>query len=90
MLEVDNLNRQFMPYVSRARTHGGPTLFKAIGPALLTTKWLEHSTEIKAALTARFGIVTVATAALTAVNTFLLHRPELRDIVLERFKEIYE
>ena len=55
MFDEALLNKQYMPYVSRAKAYGGPKLLQAVGPALLTKNWRQNSLELLDALTARFG-----------------------------------
>lgn len=85
----DVLNRKYMPYVSRARAHGGPTLFKAIGPALLTKDWQANSQEIKQLIVQRFGAKIAVDAAAREVKHFATGH-DSRRAILERFKEIYD
>ena len=90
MISEDTLNRKYMPYVSRARAHGGPTLFKAVGPALLTKSWQEHSQEIKRLITERFGESIAADAARKEIAYFISNNAEYRGLLEERAKEVYD
>ena len=87
---MDALNSKWMPYVSRAKSLGGPTLLKAVGPALLTNKWVENSQEIKNRLVERFGLELTYEAAKNAVVGFVQANVQYTDVVMSRFKEIYE
>ena len=89
MFDEALLNKQYMPYVSRAKAYGGPKLLQAVGPALLTKNWRQNSLELLDALTARFGSDVAKVAAQKAVLAFGLHH-ELNGIIHTRFEEIYE
>ena len=84
------LNRQYMPYVSRAKAYGGPKLLQAVGPALLTKNWKQNSIDIRDALIARFGRTVALEAAINEAHSFAFNQIELGPIVQERYKEIYD
>lgn len=90
MLDEELLNKKYMPYVSRAKTYGGPTLLKAVGPALLTKNWQNNSMDIRDALVKRFGVTLASNAAKQAIDHFVVNNTELKEVILVRYTEIYE
>lgn len=84
------LNRAYMPYVSRARLHQGPTLLQAVGPALLTTKWEQNSIELRDTLIERFGREIALDAIQLEYEKFLGSKATLKELIKERYERVYK
>lgn len=90
MLNEHALNRLYMPYVSRAKSHGGPNVIQAAIPALLTKNWQNNAASIRKLIVQRFGDSLARQAIFTEFNKFLDGKPELTVLLTQRYKEAYD
>lgn len=90
MLNESELNKRFMPYVSRAKAYGGPSVLQAVGPALLTKNWQKNSESIRDSLTGRFGTKLMLTTTKREVVHFVSNNLDFRSTILERYISVYE
>lgn len=88
MHDVNELNRQYMPYVSRARSCGGPMILQAIGPALLTKNWQSNYVSLFKLVKARFGLQLAVRAAENEVAKFMLAKSDYAEVIWQRYKEL--
>jgi len=80
----------YMPYVSRAKTYGGPAIIHAVGPALLTNNYRTAAAFLEEALTKRFGLELAKQAISKEFEKFKASKPELSVILTSRYKETYD
>lgn len=90
MLNESELNKRFMPLVSRAKARGGPSVLQAVGPALLTKNWQKNSMAIRDLLISRFGVKLATCAANGEAKQFAVNNEDVQLIVITRYKAIYE
>ena len=86
----NKLNKLYMPYVSRAKTYGGPAIIHAIGPALLTKNYKATAQFLEETLTKRFGVELAKQAISKEFEKFKASKPGLSAILAARYKETYD
>lgn len=86
----NELNKLYMPYVSRAKTYGGPAIIHAVGPALLTNNYRTAAAFLEEALIKRFGLELAKQAISKEFEKFKASKPELLVILTSRYKETYD
>ena len=86
----NELNKPYMPYVSRAKTYGGPAIIHAVGPALLTNNYKVAAAFLEEALVKRFGLELAKQAISKEFEKFKASKPELSVILTSRYKETYD
>ena len=86
----NELNKLYMPYVSRAKTYGGPAIIHAIGPALLTKNYKATAQFLEETLIKRFGSELAKQAISKEFEKFKASKPGLSVILTSRYKETYD
>ncbi len=86
----NELNKLYMPYVSRAKTYGGPAIIHAVGPALLTKNYKATAQFLEETLIKRFGLELAKRAIRKEFEKFKASKPELSAILTTRYKETYD
>lgn len=86
----NELNKLYMPYVSRAKTYGGPAIIHAVGPALLTKNYKVSAQFLEETLIKRFGLWLAKRAIRKEFEKFKASKPELSAILTTRYKETYD
>ena len=86
----NELNKSYMPYVSRAKTHGGPAIIHAVGPALLTKNYKATAQFLEETLIKRFGLELAKRAIRKEFEKFKASKPKLSAILTTRYKETYD
>ena len=87
---LNELNKLYMPYVSRAKTYGGPAIIHAVGPALLTNNYKVAAAFLEEALVKRFGLELAKRAIRKEFEKFKASKPGLSVILTSRYKETYD
>ena len=87
---LNELNKLYMPYVSRAKTYGGPAIIHAVGPALLTNNYKAAAAFLEESLIKRFGVELAKQAISKEFEKFKASKPRLSVILTSRYKETYD